>query len=1743
MIRIEIKQEIMKKYIATIPFLLCVTFLFSQTEHIQTQSIIVKIKGHTSLPVGFDSNKKRSGIEELDLFTETNPVLQIKHLVSGKKKPQLLLRMEFSSEVDINKKIKQLLQLQCIDIAEPDYISGINGTQSVTPNDARFNYQWSLHNDGTFSYSPAIVGADIDMKNAWSITQGDSNVIVGVIDTGTKLDHPEFSGRLWINSMEIPNNGVDDDGNGYIDDLNGWNFVSSSNNPTDDNGHGSNVAGIIGANGNNGIGYAGVDWNCKIMTLKVLGSNGQGLYSDFISSIYYAVDNGAHVVNMSIQGSSFSLLYQDAIDYAINNNVVVVAAMGNSNHNLNSYPAAFNGVIAVGATNPNDTRANPFNWGGGSNYGDHISVCAPGNCIFGLYYTSSYTYYYSGTSQAAPHVTGLVSLLIAQDSTRTVEDIRMLIESTSEDGVGLTIEDKPLWDPYYGFGRINAYQALSVIPTNKTLNLTVSGVGSLNLPVGAHSFAYGTLITLEEIPNNEYYLQKWIINGVEYNNPSNEFKFRMNKDYTIQAVFSLRPIKYVTENGAGLKDGSSWSNAYGNAEFQNGINTSPNGTIFWVAQGTYKPTEIIVVAGTDTRGKSFIIRNNKIIYGGFNGTETLLSQRDYINNITTFSGDLGIQNNISDNSYHVVWFENKNKSTFIDGITIKNGNANASSSSGFNQGGGIYSGVLYNCIIENNSASDNGAGAYQSELINCIVRNNNANYGGGLYKGISFKSNFLNNSGLNGGAVYESIIDSCSLSNNSAVVHGGGAYNSTVTNSSFTNNVAIRGGGAYLGNISNTIFEGDSANQGGATYEVTLEHCTLINNKAASYGGAAYTGSLVNCYLANNISNNRGGAIYNSNASYCNFHNNLSYSSGGAGYNSVFNNCNFTRNWGSWGGAISNSEADSCSFTANIAEFNGGGAYQSDISNSSFVNDTASIGGGAYECNLTNCSLTGNFALTKSGGLHIGNATNCIFENNSSFNDGGGAASEINATNCIFNYNTTLAGGGALQLSTAINCTFNFNSAGSGGAMYNCEAFNCSIFNNSAINGGGTYSGECDSCYYILNKAISNGVGGGAYEGVITNSIFSNDTAVVGGAAFSAELFNCILVNNKAHFNGGAVSYCTVKNSLLYHNTSHNNGGAAYYGRILNSTIVDNRVQNSGGGTYNTNLINCMVWGNKKLNGTYDQKWGGADTNCAIQSLTIPPGLNNIALSNLNHGTQSGINYPEFLDPINGNFRLNPTSAGFNNGNSTYTQSLYTNNNGTIIMNAQVDLDGNPRIIGSHIDIGAYETSSKTLTILPSLNGTTNPVSGTYNYNSTYTTVVSAYPNTGYHFQKWIVDGVDSIHSTINLLMNNDHTIQAFFEVNQYHFTLTQTGNGNINHASGTTLYDYNTVINLTATPDTNSCFVKWICNGVDSLNANISITVDTTYQIEVIFSDQAELNLSINGNGSINHVTGITQYSIGSEIELIATPDTHHDFVKWIVNGTDYLNDTLNLVMNGYYTVVSVFEPLKYELNLSIEGNGQVNHPIGTTLYDYGTPISLTATALAGSDFNKWIVNGIDSINPTIHIIMDTNYIVEAYFDTLHYNFTLNVSGNGNVNHPLGTTSYQYGTIFQLTATPDDDYHFDKWKLNGVNNYSNPVQITIQDNMSVEAIFLYNTSVDDFDNKTIEIYPNPVSHILWVTSPNNDLTKIEIYNQLGQLIFVDFCQNNNSHTINTTDLQAGIYFLRIYTCSLNQIHKKFLKY
>ncbi|MDD5222500.1 MAG: choice-of-anchor D domain-containing protein [bacterium] len=330
--------------------------------------------------------------------------------------------------------------------AEPDYlVSAI-----ATPDDPLFGELWGLANTGQ---NGGLAGADINARAAWDISTGSPNVVVMVIDTGVDYTHPGLVDNIWNNPGEIPGNDLDDDGNGYVDDLHGINAVGlggevtapsgyAVNDPVDDNGHGTHVAGTIGAAGNDGLGVVGVNWTVRIAACKFLDSSGNGYLSDAIACLQYARDLknlGIPIVatSNSWSGPGYSRSLEEAIKSHLDADILFFAAAGNSSANSDEspeYPGAFDlpNLVAVAATDNQDLLA------GFSNFGPRsIHVGAPGvnilsTCTSGLpectNATVSYPYdSFSGTSMAAPHAAGLAALLKAQDPGRPGKTIRNLI--------------------------------------------------------------------------------------------------------------------------------------------------------------------------------------------------------------------------------------------------------------------------------------------------------------------------------------------------------------------------------------------------------------------------------------------------------------------------------------------------------------------------------------------------------------------------------------------------------------------------------------------------------------------------------------------------------------------------------------------------------------------------------------------------------------------------------------------------------------------------------------------------------------------------------------------------------------------------------------------------------------------------------------------------------------------------------------------------------------------------------------------------------------------------------------------------------------------------------------------------------------------------------------------------------------------------------------------------------------------
>ncbi|MFO0868577.1 MAG: S8 family serine peptidase [Pirellulales bacterium] len=265
----------------------------------------------------------------------------------------------------------------------------------------------------------------INAPEAWAAGYRGAGVVVAVVDTGVDISHPDLSSQIWVNPGEVAGNGIDDDRNGYIDDVRGWDFVNRDNTPTDGNGHGTHVAGIIAAN-DNGVGATGVAPGAKIMPVRVLGNDGSGTDTAVAAGIRYAAQNGADIINLSL-GGAYSSVIQSAIQFAQQRDVLVVTAAGNESSSVPSYPGRFSAtlsnVISVGAYSSSLSLAGFSNRVGSSGA---VQVDAPGVGVYNAWPSGQYQTL-SGTSMASPHVAGLAALALSARPSLTAAQLRSYI--------------------------------------------------------------------------------------------------------------------------------------------------------------------------------------------------------------------------------------------------------------------------------------------------------------------------------------------------------------------------------------------------------------------------------------------------------------------------------------------------------------------------------------------------------------------------------------------------------------------------------------------------------------------------------------------------------------------------------------------------------------------------------------------------------------------------------------------------------------------------------------------------------------------------------------------------------------------------------------------------------------------------------------------------------------------------------------------------------------------------------------------------------------------------------------------------------------------------------------------------------------------------------------------------------------------------------------------------------------------
>jgi PKD repeat protein len=379
-------------------------------------------------------------LKNLPFYNQPGAQFQITKLkrafeVDANEKLNSTLVLEFKSISMVDQLIATLEKDPLVDYAEKIPLDKLH----LTPNDPQLPNQWHL--------------AKIGAVSAWNYASSGSNIVIAVVDDAIERNHPDLAPNIWVNPGEIAANGIDDDNNGFIDDINGWDVANNSPNvnPPDENyNHGTHVAGIASAGTNNGIGVSSIGFSCKIMCIKA--TNNANSITNGYNGILYAANNGAHIISMSWGGSGGSQTAENVVDYALGKGCILVASAGNDNTFAKRYPAAFDGVISVASTASDDTKSD-F-----SNYGDWIKISAPGSNIRSTTINGTYGNL-SGTSMSTPLVSGLLGLMKFLNPGMPNADLVQCLYSSADD---ISTQNGG-FPGQLGAGRINAAKAMECV--------------------------------------------------------------------------------------------------------------------------------------------------------------------------------------------------------------------------------------------------------------------------------------------------------------------------------------------------------------------------------------------------------------------------------------------------------------------------------------------------------------------------------------------------------------------------------------------------------------------------------------------------------------------------------------------------------------------------------------------------------------------------------------------------------------------------------------------------------------------------------------------------------------------------------------------------------------------------------------------------------------------------------------------------------------------------------------------------------------------------------------------------------------------------------------------------------------------------------------------------------------------------------------------------------------------------------
>lgn len=906
--------------------------------------------------------------------------------------------VELEDEQDAQAVLKRYQQDPSVEYAEYNYIL----FEDATPTDSYFPLQWPLDNtaqlypeSGSYNDPPGIADADIDAPEAWDIFTGSRDVVVAVIDTGVDYTHRDIDDNMWINEAERNGaTGIDDDWNGYVDDIYGYDFHNHDGDPMDDKGHGTHCAGSIAAEGNNAQDISGVCWQSRIMAVKFLDSLGQGLTSNAVLSFYYAVENGADVCSNSWGGGAYSQTLKEVIDYAVSQGVILLASAGNDNSSNPKYPAHYASMIAVAATDSNDEKAS-F-----SNYGNWVDIAAPGvdvlslrSSLAGNYFGTpydAYTLILSGTSMACPHAAGACALLIGANPTLTVEEVYDILMTSG--------------DPI----------APGICSSNSRLNVrnmlvqSVSSAGRVHFTRDEYSCSdiVGVILADGDLAGQGVHAVSIASTGGDHETIS--LSERTSAIGVYDGVIATESGDTVLGNGIlQVLDGQILTVTYNDAN--DGAGTT----------GIIEDTAAVDCAGPIVSG----VEAAQV--GAFWARISLETDEPSRVIVGYGSNPHNLKNSAEDLAltctHNVYLYNLESESTYYFAITATDefGNPTLDNNAGqcysfttLSEVAGLHVPIEYSTIQAAIDAAVDGETVWIADGLYQGDGNRDLDFGG---KAITVRSEY--------GSAY-CVIDS---QGSIGEPHCGFYFHNGEGALSVLDGLTIAGGHAeYIEYIGGGIVCENSS--------PTIINCIISDNVGAYGGGMKNTNSspaVTNTRFIGNAAHVFGGAMDNYNShpvvTNCEFLSNLTDSP-------------YSDEWG--GGAVGNDDGSnpifsSCRFEGNFTYGLGAGMYNEGscdpvLKDCLFIDNHAEWGGAGLASDYTgcdpylvNCRFINNTAGRQGGGIYCGSnntltVINCLFDNNTSQTNTGGGIWIYNSTmhvlNSTFYHNKALSWGGGIYL-------------------------------------------------------------------------------------------------------------------------------------------------------------------------------------------------------------------------------------------------------------------------------------------------------------------------------------------------------------------------------------------------------------------------------------------------------------------------------------------------------------------------------------------------------------------------------------------------------------------------------------------------------------------------------------------------------------------------------------------------------